>query len=112
MPGWEGQDFVGVFPANLPMSSRWSEEGEFTHCYLDQTFLTHAAHESINPDRVEIKLKLPPLTDPLIWQIGMALRSVLEHHPDNSRFYAESILISNNLVDRTISYCRGTAHYL
>ncbi len=91
VPSWDGQDFVGIFPANLPMSSRWSEEGEFTHCYLDQTFLTHAAHESINPDRVEMRLKLPPTVDPLIWQIGVALNSVLENDPLNSCFYAESM---------------------
>jgi AraC family transcriptional regulator len=91
VPGWTGQDFVGVFPANLPTSSRWSEEGEFIHCYLDQTFLTHAAHESINPDRVEIILEFPPLKDPLIWQIGAALKSLLENDPQNSCFYAESM---------------------
>jgi AraC family transcriptional regulator len=91
VPGWAGQDFVGVFPANLPMSSRWNQEGEFIHCYLDQTFLTHVAHESINPDRVEIILEFPPLADPLIWQIGVALKSVLENNPQNSCFYAESM---------------------
>lgn len=91
VPGWTGQDFVGVFPANLPMSSRWNEEGEFTHCYLDQTFLTHAAHESVNPDRVEMRLELPPSIDPLIWQIGASLKSVLEHNSHNSYFYADSM---------------------
>jgi AraC family transcriptional regulator len=91
VPGWMGQNFVGVFPANLPTSSQWNEEGEFTHCYLDQTFLTHAAHESVNPDRVEMRLELPPLTDPLMWQIGAALKSLLENDPQNSCFYAESM---------------------
>jgi AraC family transcriptional regulator len=91
VPSWESQDFVGIFPANLPMSSRWNEEGEFTHCYLDQTFLTHALHESVNPDRVEIILVIPPTADPLIWQIGAALKFVLQSHPQNSCFYAESM---------------------
>jgi AraC family transcriptional regulator len=91
VPSWEDRDFVGVFPANLPMSSRWNEAGEFTHCYLDQTFLTHAAHESVNPDRVEMRLQVPPFADPLIWQIGAALKSILENDPQNSCFYAESM---------------------
>ena len=73
------------------MKSRWSEETEFSHVYLDSTFLNHAAHESVNPDRVELILKIPPLADPLIWQIRVALRSGLERCPDNSRFYAESM---------------------
>jgi AraC family transcriptional regulator len=87
----EKQQSIGIFPSKLLMKCRWSEESEFSHVYLDSTFLNHAAHESVNPDRVEIMLQIPPLADPLIWQIGASLKSVLEHNPHNSCFYAESM---------------------
>lgn len=91
VPHFETQNFVGIFPANLPFKCRWNEESEFTHCYLDATFLIHAAYESVNPDRVELMLTLPPTFDPLIWQIGASLKSILQNNPQNSRFYAESM---------------------
>jgi AraC family transcriptional regulator len=91
VPHFEDRNFVGIFPANLPMKCRWNEESELTHCYLDPTFLNHAAYESINPDRVELLLTPPPTLDPLIWQIGTSLKSLLENAPQNSCFYAESM---------------------
>jgi AraC family transcriptional regulator len=91
IPRVEKQHFIGIFPCKLLMKCRWSEESEFSHIYLDSTFLSHAAHESVNPDRVELMLTLPPTADPLIWQIGASLKSVLENDPQNSCFYAESM---------------------
>ncbi len=53
------------------------------HCYLEPTFLNHAAYESVNPDRVEVNLTLKK-PDPLVWQIILALTAVLENAPNNS----------------------------
>ncbi len=91
VPHFEKRNFVGIFPANLPVKCRWHEETEFTHCYLDPTFLTHVAYESVNPDRVELRLTPPPTLDRLIWQIGTSLKSLLENDPQHSCFYAESM---------------------
>lgn len=91
VPYFKDRNFIGIFPANLPMKCRWNEESEFTHCYLDSTFLNHAAYESVNPDRVELILTPPPTLDRLVWQIGASLKSLLEHNPQNSCFYAESM---------------------
>jgi AraC family transcriptional regulator len=77
-------------PAYVPVSSTWDQEASFLHCYLDPFFLTHCAHETINPDRVEVKLTLEQ-PDPLIWQICLALKTVLETDASNSQFYAESM---------------------
>jgi AraC family transcriptional regulator len=91
VPHFEDRNFIGIFPAHLPMKCRWNEESEFSHIYLDSTFLSHAAHESVNPDRVELILALPPTPDRLIWQIGTSLKSLLENDAQNSCFYAESM---------------------
>jgi AraC family transcriptional regulator len=82
--------FIEILPAHVPMKSSWNQEVEGTHCYLDPTFLTHAAYEAVNPDRVEVKLALQQ-PDSLIWQIVFALKTVLETDPSNSKFYAESM---------------------
>jgi AraC family transcriptional regulator len=81
---------ISIVPADLPLSVNWNQEIEFTHCYLDKTFVERVAYESIDPDRTEINLTTIEL-DPLIWQIGSALATVLETAPQHSRFYADSM---------------------
>ncbi len=82
--------FVEILPAYMPMQSSWNQAGEFTHCYLEPAFLAQAAHESVNPDQVEVKLALQQ-PDPLIWQMVHALKSVLITDAASSKFYAESM---------------------
>ena len=84
------KDIIEILPAYIPMSSVWDQEVAFTHCYLDPVFLSHCAHETVNSDRVEVKLTLKQ-PDPLIWQICLALKTVLETDASNSQFYAESM---------------------
>ena len=81
---------ICIFPADLPMRTNWNREVEFIHCYLDPAFLTHAAYESVNPDRVKLNLTIQA-TDPLIWQLGLALKRAVETDPQQSCFYAESL---------------------
>jgi AraC family transcriptional regulator len=81
---------ISIIPADLPMSINWNQEIEFTHCYLDRTFVERVAYESVHPDRTEIDLTTIKL-DPLIWQIGSSLTTVLETAPQHSRFYADSM---------------------
>jgi AraC family transcriptional regulator len=84
---------IEIFPANLSWGIRSSgtvQALEYIHCYLEQTFLAQIAHESINPDRVELLLT-PKKTDALIHQMGLALKSSLEIDGIGSRFYADSM---------------------
>jgi len=83
-------DCIAILPANVSLKARWNAEVEFIHCYLEAKFLTHVAYESANPDSVEIVLTVK-YPDPLVWQIGSALKSTLESNPSHSRFYAESM---------------------
>ena len=80
-----------LIPNELPFVSRWGSEIDILTCHLDPQFLGRIAHESIDPDLVELRIVLPPTCDPLVWQIILALQHVLETDPDNSGFYAESM---------------------
>lgn len=84
---------IEVVPADLPYGVRSIsavQAIEWIHCYLEPKFLAQIAHESVNPDRVELLLtrKKPDL---LIYQIGLALKSSLEGDGVGSRFYADSM---------------------
>jgi AraC family transcriptional regulator len=103
---WEGrlqtvsyreEDFtsscIEVIPADLPLKlrSHTTVRGmELIHCYLEPTFLATIAHESVNPDRVELLLT-PKKNDSLLQQLGLALKSSLEIDGIGSNFYADSL---------------------
>ncbi len=82
--------YIEVMPAHTSLRVRASQAAETTHCYLDPTFLAHAAYESANPERVELKPTLS-MPDPLVYQIVLTLKTVLETDATNSWFYAESM---------------------
>jgi AraC family transcriptional regulator len=82
--------FIEIVPADLPIQSMCTREVEFTHCYFDPAFLQQVAYESVDPDRVEFTMMLQQ-PSPLLWQMGAALKTVLENNQKNSRFYADSI---------------------
>jgi len=83
--------YIEMLPAYTSLKVRTSQAADTTHCYLDPTFLAHAAYESANPDQVELK---PTLSTPdlLVCQIILALKTVLETDATNSSFYAESMV--------------------
>lgn len=81
---------IEMIPAYTPLKAKANQGSDLTHCYLEPTFLAHAAYESANPEQVELMLVLPK-PDPLVWQIVMALKTVLETDATNSCFYAESM---------------------
>lgn len=84
---------IAVFPAVLPYgfhSHSTYQVMEWIQCYLEPVFLAQIAHESVNPDRVEL-LQTQKKADLLIHQIGLALKSSLEMDGVGSRFYADSM---------------------
>lgn len=94
---YETNDYVNnciqIFPAELPYKLNCLKDVqqlEFIHCYLEPEFLAQVAHESINPDKVELLLELKR-SDRLIYQIGIALRADLELDGGSSSFYADSL---------------------
>ena len=93
---YQEQDYascIQIMPANLPYSISCAptvKAVEFVHCYLEPTFLAQIAHETVNPDRVELLLELKKV-DLLIHQIGLALRANLALDGIGSRFYADAM---------------------
>ncbi|SRR5579883_612931 len=80
---------VAIVPAETVHQVRWNRNVEFTVIALEPGWVARIAHESIDPDRVEITPHFFQ-PDPLIHQIGVALKQVLETDGHNSGFYAES----------------------
>jgi AraC family transcriptional regulator len=81
---------IVVSPANVPHCARWEEPVNFTLLLLERDFLARAAYEFKHPDRVEL---LPTFArpDPVIYQIGLALKTELERSfvPDCEDFSQE-----------------------
>ncbi|EKQ68003.1 DNA-binding domain-containing protein, AraC-type [Leptolyngbyaceae cyanobacterium JSC-12] len=84
---------IEVFPANLPYKVSWNQEVEFIHCYLEPTVLANVAHETVDPDQVELLLELQR-SDALIHSLCLALRTALTDDGLNSCFYAESLTVA------------------
>jgi AraC family transcriptional regulator len=84
---------IEIIPAYLPWGLRSNSTVklmEYIHCYLEPTFLATIAHESVNPDRVELLLTSKKV-DLLLHQLGLALKSSLEVDGDGNRFYVDSL---------------------
>lgn len=97
IPRWTGSNGIGIFPAHLPVKASWKYDRGFTgsyevtHCYLEPDFLKQIAYESVPPERVELRLALPPIIDPVVWQIVWLLQSVQIETPHHSCLYIESM---------------------
>lgn len=81
---------VEIFPANRCYKICWNNDIEFTHFYLEPAFVSSVAHEAIDPDRVEIRFE-PKISDPLVYQICLALKADLEGDGTGDGFYADSM---------------------
>ncbi|MCA1994386.1 MAG: AraC family transcriptional regulator [Coleofasciculus sp. S288] len=81
---------IEIFPAKLPYKLCWNQQVEFIHCYLEPTFLSGVAHETVDPTRVELVLELRKI-DLLIYSICLALKTALEVNGAGSCIYAESL---------------------
>lgn len=81
---------IQIFPAYVPYGGSWSKNVEFIHFYLEPTFISQVAYESVNPNKVEFLLELKRI-DRLIHQIGLALKADLEVDGIGNGFYADSL---------------------
>lgn len=111
---------VSIYPASVHQTVRWDKEGEFIHLYLEPALVARAAYELVNVDRVEL-LPLIRTRDPLIQQIGLALKAELELDELGSRLYVESLTnaLSAHLIrhysaskQKISSYSGGFQHKL
>ncbi|MGK7953304.1 MAG: helix-turn-helix domain-containing protein [Xenococcaceae cyanobacterium] len=95
-----------IVPANTPHQALWNKSGNAVSIAIDPTVFAQTIYEVVDPDRIEL---LPQFatTDPLVYQIGLALKSVLIKHGTSSRLYAETLV--NTLIVHLLehySVCR------
>lgn len=92
---------IAIIPANVQHKVIWDREGDFTLLFLEPIFVAQAAPETIDADHVKI---LPHFAtpDPVIYRIGLLLKSELESNGLGSRLYADSLFtaLSVNLLRR------------
>ncbi len=81
---------VALIPPYVIHRAATSQESEFIALTLDADMVSNIAYEAVNPDLVEI---IPHFSkyDPLIYQIGLALKTALQLDGLGSRLYAESL---------------------
>jgi AraC family transcriptional regulator len=82
---------IRILPANqyIP-KTRCEGEADFIILYLEPIILSRMAFELVDTDSVELLSQLK-CRDPLIQQIGLALKTELESGGVDSRLYAESM---------------------
>jgi AraC family transcriptional regulator len=104
---------IGIYPANLWQTFRWDRETEFLQLYLEPRLLKLINEELCGTDRVELIPQLTSLFDPLIHNIGLALKSALEIDGLGSRLYAESMAnaLAVHLLSRYSTRKRVIRHY-
>ena len=84
-----------IVPANTSHQATWEYEGSALTIAIDPLVFAQSIYEVVDPDQIEL---LPQFAtpDPLISQIGLALKSSLTMHSKSSRLYAESLV--NTLI--------------
>ncbi len=82
---------LGIYPAYLSQKFSWNEEVEFFNLFLTPSFLAQVGYDVFGSDRLELIPNLTTLFDPLIQQIGLALKTSLEIDGKNSNLYADSM---------------------
>ncbi len=92
---------IDIFPASESLKIGWDGESEVIHLYLEPTAFARVAYESIDGSCIELVPQFR-LRDPLIQQIGLALKTELESGGEDSRLYAESMAtaLSVHLMQR------------
>ncbi|ARV61464.1 AraC family transcriptional regulator [Nostocales cyanobacterium HT-58-2] len=81
---------VAVIPPHVTHKVLSAHESEFIALCLDTQFVSNIAAESVDSDVLEI---IPHFSkpDPLIYQIGLALKTALQSDGSASRLYADSM---------------------
>jgi AraC family transcriptional regulator len=81
---------IALVPANTSHKKRWQCDCEFTLLILDPDYIAHIAHETVDSDRIHVMPHFAE-ADPLIYQIGMALKSELASEQPSTRLYIDSL---------------------
>jgi|GEM_PF-3063446 len=90
-----------IIPANMSQYAEWNRASGAITMSIDPTVFAQTIHEVVDPDSIEL---LPSFAtpDPLIYEIGIALKSALSKQGDTSRLYAETLV--NSLILHLLEY--------
>ncbi len=87
-------DFV-IVPANTTHQAAWYKEGCAIAIAIDPTAFAQTIYEVVDPDSIYLEPRFAT-PDPLVYQIGVALKSALIKQGTSSRLYAENLV--NTLI--------------
>ena len=95
-----GGDTV-IVPVNTVQKCAWDANGDFIMLGIETKAFACAIDESKQPEQVQL---LPHFAtpDPLVLQIGLAIKNALQHNPSGSRLYAETMV--NALTVHLLQY--------
>jgi len=88
---YSGFGDLKIYPAHLSQQFHWDKEAEFFNLFLAPSFLATVGYDVFGSDRLELIPHLATLFDPLVQQIGFALKTSLEIDGKNSHLYADSL---------------------
>jgi AraC family transcriptional regulator len=80
---------VLIVPAGVTNATVWKRDAEFSLLTLCPKFVGEVAHESIDPNRVELIPQFAAF-DPLIHQIGLSLKADLKAGSPTGKIFGES----------------------
>jgi len=82
---------IMITPVNVGHQATWDAEGDFILLAIEPQIFACAVDETADAKQIQL---LPHFAtpDPLIYQIGLALKGILESNPLGSRLYAETMV--------------------
>ncbi|MEM6399096.1 MAG: AraC family transcriptional regulator [Cyanobacteria bacterium P01_D01_bin.116] len=80
---------IAIYPANVIQTMNWDNTIEFINLSLEPKFLENCADESNYSNNIEI-LPQFAIEDPVIYSLGLALKTEINSDNDGSLVYAES----------------------
>jgi len=85
-----GGDIV-ITPVNVGQAATWDAQGDFILLGIEPDLFARAIDEAAEPEKVQL---VPHFAtpDPLVYQIGLAIKNILENDPLGSRLYVETMV--------------------
>jgi AraC family transcriptional regulator len=80
---------VMIIPANMAHGGSWDSELEMIALGLHPSLFDQMIDDATNPHPTELALRLAT-PDPLVYQLGLSLRTALQEDPIGSHLYAET----------------------
>ena len=92
---------VAILPAMTPFSARTRNTGRFLAVGFEPQYLQFAAHELIDPERMELVMRVA-IDEPLLTEVSLGLRREAEAGCPNGRCYGETL--ANTLAVHLVAH--------